>query len=80
MQIELPEINISSIDSGFPGQAASISNVPNEKKVINVTKDQVLKSLNLVNSNALNFITPRRLAIVGILGLAAFITYKALKK
>lgn len=80
MQIELPEVSITSIDPGSARSAASISDVPKAKKVINVTKEQVLKSLNLITPDAPSVITPRRLAIVGLLGLAAFITYKALKK
>lgn len=80
--LDLPEIEISSesADISSASQAQQASKQASKKPTpIHVTKEQIFKSLQSAQSSN-SVITPRRVAIVAVVGLAAFLIYKGIRR
>lgn len=76
--IGIDDITIQS--SSKQPDGLSIDSSKNAAKAINVTRDQILKTINWAAAPKRSFITPRRLVIIGAIGFAAFLAYKVIKK
>lgn len=79
--LELPEIDISSMSSQPSSSSKAGKSSIKKASPIRVTKEQIFKTAKLLPTiTRASIVTPRRVLLIGALGVAAFLIYKGFRR